>query len=302
MTETNTDAWTNIAQRLKGAPANWGTYSVFGSFVLYVMGYLAIRFYLTAFGLVTDLSVLDERYVFAGARFLVYVVSGLTTMLFVAFVLLALGHGAWRVLSKLTGHRTNGAGVGLGRPSAQQLAIVGIALSVLVVQLFMRQVFLFDDLLLRPTLPHSWLAELLLAEDPSYFDYYFIGLLVAAAITTVLLVMCHTLHSKTPGNRGVLVLFTFAWSTQCLFLPVNYGYLLASKTLPRVASLDGVTPLPGGEQAWLVWEGKEGVTFLVRQVDGTTATRYLITMPKAEVKRVKVTGYDRILRTLFVLP
>lgn len=298
--------WSSMAERLKGAPASWATYSVFGSFVLYVMGYLSIRFYLTALGLATDLSVLDERYVFSGARFLVYFVSGLTTVLLLALILAALCYAPWRLLHKLLRHRDHGASTGTGhwRPSPRQLAILGIGLSVVVVQLFMRKVFLFDELLLRTKFPReeSWLAELLLAEDQHHFEYYFISLLVAATITTGLLVICYSRYSENSGNRGVLLIFTFAWFTQCLFLPINYGYLLVTQSLPRVASLDGEKPLLSGEEAWLVWEGKDALTFLVRQGSGITAAKYLITLPRAEVKRIKVTGSDRILRTLFVVP
>ena len=42
--------------------SNWTTYTVVGSFLLYVVGYLALRFHLTAIGIGTDLAVLDERY------------------------------------------------------------------------------------------------------------------------------------------------------------------------------------------------------------------------------------------------
>lgn len=297
------DTWSGIAQRLKGVPAQWATYSVFGSFVLYVMGYLATRFYLTAYGLVTDLSVLDERYVFSGARFLVYVVSGLTTVLLVGMVLGGLGYVVWRAMRWLLRLGPRSAGSSPRQPSARKLAVAGIVFAVLMVQLFMRQVFLFDDLLLREKLPgDTWLAQLLLAEDSNAMDYYFIGLLAAAAVTTALLAVCHSLQSGTPGNQGLLWLFALAWFTQCLFLPVNYGYLLASKSLPRVASLDGEKPMPAGEEAWLIWEGKDGLTFLVRHTEGPAATRYLVTLPRAEVKRVKVIGYDRILRRLFVSP
>ena len=56
---------------LKALAGSWASYSALGSFALYVAGYLALRFHLTALGVGTDLAVLDERYVFTGARFVI---------------------------------------------------------------------------------------------------------------------------------------------------------------------------------------------------------------------------------------
>ena len=93
--------------------------------------------------------------------------------------------------------------------------------------------------------------------------------------------------------RGLLA---FLVAVQVLLLPINYGVLIVDKALPRVAAL-GETPLADGEDAWLVWEGKDGVTFLVRSHE--EKRRALVTLPRAEVKRTEILGFDRILPTLF---
>ena len=93
--------------------------------------------------------------------------------------------------------------------------------------------------------------------------------------------------------RGLLV---FLIAVQVLLLPINYGVLIVDKALPRVATL-GESPLAEGKDAWLVWEGKDGVTFLVRSHEGKS--RVLVTLPRAEVKRTEILGFDRILPTLF---
>ena len=59
---------------LGGVAAKWGMITAIWSFILYGVGYLALRFQLTAFGIGTDLSVLDERYLFEGAKFLLTMV------------------------------------------------------------------------------------------------------------------------------------------------------------------------------------------------------------------------------------
>ena len=302
---TDADIWSGVARRLKSVPAQWASYSVFASFMTYALGYLVTRFYLTAYGLSTDLSVLDERYVFSGAKFLVYVVSTLTTVLFFAMLVGGPAYLIWKGISRMLGRRGSAGDARAPRLGTNALAVAGIVLSVLVVQLFMRKVFFFDELLLQPHFPREkarWLADLMLAQDANIFDYYFLGLLLSVVATTGLLLSCLARQEAAPANRGLLAAFIFAWSTQCLFLPVNYGYLLASKNLPRVASLDGVKPLLPNEEAWLVWEGQVGLTYLVRQTDGANAKRFLVTVPRADVKQVKVIGSDRILRTLFVVP
>jgi len=69
------DGWTALSDKAKTFAVDWTAYAALGSVVLYLLGYLALRFHLTVLGIGTDLSVLDERYLFAGAKFLVYLVS-----------------------------------------------------------------------------------------------------------------------------------------------------------------------------------------------------------------------------------
>ena len=84
-----------------------------------------------------------------------------------------------------------------------------------------------------------------------------------------------------------------------LMLPVNYGILIADKTIPKVANLGNQKPLKVAEDAWLVWEGKDGVTYLVRGRQAGKEQRTLITLPRSDVKEIKIIAYDPILRVLF---
>ena len=90
----------DVAEKLKSLGGNWASYSVLGSFLLYVLGYLTIRFYLTAFGIAIDLAVLDERYVFAGAKFLVYVVSAVSTVVMLWLLIGAVGYLPYRLVTR----------------------------------------------------------------------------------------------------------------------------------------------------------------------------------------------------------
>src|SRR5262245_64927825 len=93
--------------------SDWTKYGVVGSFVLYVFGYLAVRFHLTAIGVGTDLAVLDERYLFAGARFLVYLVSSVPSML---LIILPIAFLLWSVRSLRPAIAHAACGSPAGRP------------------------------------------------------------------------------------------------------------------------------------------------------------------------------------------
>jgi hypothetical protein len=294
---------TDIADRLKSLSGNWATYSVVLSFLLYLFGYLSIRFYLTAFGLATDLAVLDERYIFAGARFLVYLVSTATTLVLLWLLLSVVGFLPYRWIRRrgltpvsLWWQRSKWS-------APDRLIMIGIVFSVAVIQLLMKQCFFFSNLLLRANFPREspWLADLLLSKNEKVFEWYFSGLIVAALLSIALLLYVASKERVSQWSRYSFAVFAFLVMAQILLLPVNYGYLLADKYLPRVATLDGEKPLATNEDAWLVWEGKDGLTFLLRRRDGGTA-RSLVTIKQKDVKKTEIIGYDRILTELFVKP
>jgi hypothetical protein len=175
-----------------------------------------------------------------------------------------------------------------------RLAIFGIVSSVLVIQLVMRQCFVFSNLLLARELPRDpgWLVALL--QDDQLMPIYFGGLVASCALTLGILVALRGSAAEVPAfSRGLLM---FLAAVQILLLPVNYGVLIVDKTLPRVSAI-GDKPLSNGQTAWLVWEGKDRVTFLVR--DEAQSRRVLLTVEGSQVKRMEVVGFDRIVPTLF---
>ena len=95
---TVADLLHELDERVKSLAGNWSKYTIVGTFLLYVVGYLTLRFHLTAIGIGTDLAVLDERYLFTGARFLVYLVSAVPNIVLLALPFAAL---AW-VVHRLT--------------------------------------------------------------------------------------------------------------------------------------------------------------------------------------------------------
>jgi hypothetical protein len=285
------DLFQELNERIKALAGDWTKYTVVGSFLLYVVGYLALRFHLTAIGVGTDLAVLDERYLFTGARFVVYLVSAVPNVVLVALPLTAI---AWAVYRLLPEAARVGARDWVMRPT--RLALLGIVFAVIMIQFVMRQCFVFSNLLLARDLPPEpgWLVTLLL--DDRLMPVYFSALVAACAVPLAILWALR--KAEAPGGPGGFAkgLLVFLAAVQVLLLPINYGVLIVDKALPRVAAL-GKEPLADGQDAWLVWEGKDGVTFLVRSRERNR--RALVTMRRADVERTEILGFDRIVPTLF---
>jgi hypothetical protein len=283
-----------LGKTLKDLATGWTSYTAFGSFLLYVVGYLTLRFHLTALGVGTDLAVLDERYFFTGVRFAVYLVAALPVVVLLALILFAALYLPYRLLPETIRVHLWTWGRNLQQRPVT-LTLIGIVLAVLMIQLVMRQCFFFSNLLLADHLPRQapWLAQLLIggAMMPVFFSALMAGTAITAAI---FLAVCESAEQARHFKllKGLLVVLV---AIQILLLPVNYGVLIVDKSLPRVVSV-GSDRVPEGQQAWLVWEGKEGVTYLLRKSD---ATRSLLTLPRGDVKRIEITGYDPIMAGLF---
>ena len=74
------ELWKDFTEQLGNLAGKWTAYAAFGSFVLYLLGYLTLRFQLSTYGVATNLDIFDEKYLFAGCRFLVYLVSSVPTL------------------------------------------------------------------------------------------------------------------------------------------------------------------------------------------------------------------------------
>jgi len=299
-------AWDEVTEKLKALAGSWPGYVALGSFALYVMGYLSLRFHLTALGIGTDLDVIDERYIFAGAKFLVYFFSCAPILILLVLTLLAIFWLPYRLLPQRLRSRIKLAPNGIWKrvgpwwSNPNRLALTGIILSVILIQFVMRQCFLLSNLLLAPYLSAPcWLLGVLLDEGGGLQALYFSGLETGAALAAACFFSARRQANQTRLSQFLTVVLGCLIAIQFLFLPINYGILISEKTLPKVTDLGGQAALNSGQEAWLVWEGTAGVTYLVRTKDQTGEQRSLITLPKKDVKRTEITRYDSILRMLF---
>jgi Protein of unknown function (DUF2700) len=286
------DLWNELTEKFGSLVGKWTSYAAFGTFLLYLFGYLALRFQLSTYGVATNLDVFDERYLFAGIRFVVYLVSAIPNVLLVAFVLAAIGYLPYRLLRSKAKVTTNPESV-VAHPARWPL--LGSLVALMLIQFVLRKCFVFGNLLFaRQLSEYRWLNSLLLADDTTK-ALYFSGLVAGTMLSGALLYAAlRSTAVPTAFSRLLVALLVFLIGVQFLLLPVNYGILVASSELPRVADLPG-EKLAEGTQAWLVWETKEARVYFLREPDGKRA---MLTIPEKNAK-LKVIGYDDIFRILF---
>jgi hypothetical protein len=172
-----TDLWKDLTGKLGNLVGKWTVYAAFGSFLLYLFGYLALRFQLSTYGVATNLDVFDEKYVFAGCRFLVYFVAAVPNILIIVLVLAAVGYLPYKLVpATFKGCLTHWASGWCARPA--RLPLLGLVFGTILVQFVLRKCLAFGNLLLAKQLPDRWLSSILLASDEEQ-SLYFSGLVAA---------------------------------------------------------------------------------------------------------------------------
>lgn len=287
--------WDELTDKLGSIAGKWTSFAALSSFVIYLLGYLALRFQLSTYGVATNLDVWDERYLFAGSRFLVYLVSSVPNVLLIVIVLAILVYLPYKwVPAGLTGRMKQRVKAWVAHPAP--LPLLSVLLAVGFIQFVMRKCFVFGNLLFRQELPrYEWISAILLSGNANR-SFYFSGLVGGTLVTGALLLSATRAGSNmTPFSKVLVGLLAFLVAVEFLLLPVNYGILIASQELPRVSELAGDEKLASGEQAWLVWESKEAMVFFVRTTDDK---RSMITLPRKDPK-TRIVGYDAIFCVLF---
>jgi hypothetical protein len=266
--------WSELLERLKGIATSSTAFTALGSFALYFLGYLVLRFQLSAWGVATDLSVLDERYLFAGARFLVYLVSTLANVLLLGAPLLLI----WWLLNRWPRFRQ--------WRDEWDYALGGVVFAVLFIQFVEKRCLDFmNSELVQHQLDGEALWKSVLLDSKPYSEAAFFAVLVAGvAVTAWALLRCRGQKSRRPVIESALV---FLFAVEFFLLPINYGVMVSTKALSKVGNF-------APAEAWLVWEGKDKTTFLVLDKD-----RKLVAIPNADVKKLEITGVDNIFQRLF---
>ena len=165
------DLWKQLTGKLEKM-GDWIYLAALCSFLVYLFGYLSLRFHLSAFGITAESAVLDERYLFAGSRFLVYLCTAIPIVVLLGLLAAAVGwlffYLPYRLLPAALRERISAYVVQCWQPlrrwwSSPRLALAGIVLSVALIQFVMRRCLVFSNLLVRESLPGPvWLQSLLL--------------------------------------------------------------------------------------------------------------------------------------------
>jgi len=309
-----TDLWQALADKLKVLTADWASFAALGSFLVYLFGYLSLRFHLTAFGITADLAVFDERYLFAGFRFLVYLCAAVPIVVLLGLLAAVVGwllfYLPYRVLPAFVRERISAYLASRWQTfkhwwsSPTRLALGGIVLSVALIQFVMRRCFVFSNLLVRESLPGpEWLKSLLLNEYDGFRSLFFAGLIAGVSVSAILLFLALTRATQTFGSHLLTALLVFLVAVQILLLPVNHGTLIADKNVPRVAAVsfnaEQANLLDSSQEIWQIWEGQESLTFLVRDKQDAGKRPTLVILPRKEVVKIEVSRFDPILSILF---
>jgi hypothetical protein len=286
----------SVTEGMGNFVGKWTAYAAFGSSMLYLIGYLTLRFQLSTYGLATDLDLFDEKYLFAGCRFLVYLVSSVPNILIVVLLLAAVGYGPYRLMSSAARGRAARWFADRGaKPS--RLSIAGIVLAVLFIQFVMRRCFAFGNLLLQKQLPDEWISGVLLASD-ARLSLYFSGLVAGTLLTAFIAWQAvPRLDSASATERFLVAMLVFLVAVEFLLLPVNYGVLISTQQLPQVAEAPGGAISLDGRRAWLVWNSKETLTYFFY---GSPDSKVLVTVPRKDTP-VRIVGYDDIYCVLFTV-
>jgi hypothetical protein len=266
--------WSTVLEKLKGIATSWSALTALGSFILYFLGYLVLRFQLSAWGVATDLAIFDERYLFAGARFLVYLASTVVSVLLLGSPFLLI----WWFLNRWPRFRQ--------WRDTWNYALIGVIFAVLFIQIFEKKCFQFmNSVLVQRELDGDHWVRAVLLDSASYYEALFFAALVAGvAVTVWLLYQSHLQKERQPVLEVVLI---FLFAVAFLLLPVNYGVIVSTRDLPKVANF-------APAEAWFVWEGKERTTFLVIDKE-----RKLVSIPNSEAKKLEITGSENIFQRLF---
>lgn len=288
------ELWNDLTKKLGNLVGKWTAYTAFGSFLLYLLGYLTLRFQLSAYGVTTNLDIFDEKYLFAGCRFLVYLVTSVPNILIIILILTAVGYLPYKLVPVSFKDRLKRWASAWGATPVR-MPLLGVVLGVALIQFVLRKCFAFGNLLLAKRLPHEWVSSVLLASDGK-LSLYFSGLVAGTLLTgAILLYVLRRGTATTAASQFFVAILIFLVAVEFLLLPVNYGVLISTQQLPRLAELDAAEKAAAGERNWMVWDTKDAVTYLVCD---SNDQRMLVTTPRKDGK-VRIVAYDRIFWMLF---
>jgi hypothetical protein len=255
---------------------------------MYLCGYLVLRVRMNVLGIPADVSGLDERYLFAGANFIVYVVLALNRLLRIVVVLVAVAAIPLALAWWVALNRSRRARLSMWSkrmwPRVGLVAALG-AIGLSFTMIGMAEPWWSDhDLLFAPQLSERAAMIAGTDESTSWLFMEYLAASVAAGVGAAIAI-------RAGVRRSVLFVAFGALGLQLLSLPMLYGALSADTFQPKVQLTDGST-------GWIVWEGPASMTMFI---DSGRPT--LIRRSKQDSQSpLTIVGFERILHRLVVVP
>jgi hypothetical protein len=179
--------------------------------------------------------------------------------------------------------------------SAPLLLWTSVVLAVVAIQFWMNACLPLHDLPLAARRPApEWLFALLKNHNPIDLTLFFLGLLICAAVVCAPVIAASRLPLQTAWLRALFGAATVLAAIAVLLVPVNFGVVVMPYSMERVGAV-GKAPLPAAQRAWLLWEGKDWMTYFV-QADGAMK---LVSVPAKEIDRIEVSGSDSLFDVLY---
>lgn len=303
-----------------GLLAHFTVYTAMGSLLLYLIGYLVLRFRLAALGIRLDIPLLEGQYPMTGAMFLFQCLTRLRPWRLLSLFVFFLLSYVLRVLIS----RWNSAGIVRTKRSRAQLlsallwrrmgswwsdpfvvALIGMALGA-TLAVWMAPCLYFDNLLLQTLPPNEWhvgapLQDILFDESDDALWGNILWILAGIVVTTCLFMRANRLVlTAMPFPRLFVKFLGFVLVIDVLLLPVFYGILGAGRQVIQSDFLEVPGDLKAGQRAWLIWPGNEWFTYLVCDRTHCQESRVLVSVPKRQIKRIEIKKYEKnLLRSIF---
>jgi len=241
---------------------------------------------MTVLGLGVDITVFDERYLFAGIKFFVYIVSTVPILVLIGMVV----YFPLKIIVNLFVRIFSLQSYSI---SNYFLLLTGITIAMISIQFYMRKCFTLVNLLVSSIPPKDeWLTDIL-TKNSMFTDLYFPLLLLALFITFIIWWNVNQVDSMNSEFFWLKKLLAFLIALQFLFLPINYGALIMDKSIPRVTKPSFLKDNKYKDaKIWLVWEGRNGMTYLTDSANKRT----LITLNKKDITSNEILCYDNVLK------
>jgi hypothetical protein len=247
--------------------------------LVYLCGYLSLRTQMTALGIPAEWSTFDQRYLFAGASFLIALAQVLLLLVDIAvrgaLALAILGAVAWLLLRRRA-RTILLSGVKWQRHLAIAAAVASVAISLVAITRA-EQWLLLQDLLFVTDLEGD---ALIIAAQGDEWHWIFLKYLAATVASGALILVTVRRATHTRLWAGAA---TLALAVQMLSLPMLFGVLTADSPRARI--------ILNGQRGWLMWEDG-GTLIYLRDSAPLEVERHA----KSAEQVITIAGYDRVLR------